>query len=64
MRLVPSSDIVQSEGWNFKRVDLYSTDPGVGVGELSMTPRDSREPFQPQEFEMALGATWRQATTR
>jgi hypothetical protein len=44
---------------DFVRVDLYHTQRGLFVGEMTMTPNAAKIPFDPPDFDRYLGDLWR-----
>ena len=44
--------------FGFVRVDLYSYDGHVFFGELTQTPGNGTEPFNPREFDLFFGRLW------
>jgi hypothetical protein len=49
---------VIGSGFDFIRVDLYSTSKGVVFGEVTPYPGGGLEPFKPRQFDLELGAAW------
>jgi hypothetical protein len=45
---------------DFVRVDLYITDAGILVGELTMTPGGGVESFSDDDMDLFLGRKWQQ----
>ncbi len=44
--------------FDFVRVDLYSHAGNVYFGELTMTPMNGCDPFQPAELDYTAGDYW------
>lgn len=47
-----------AQGIDFVRVDLYSANGKVYVGELTFTPKSGNIQFEPQEWDAILGDAW------
>lgn len=45
-------------GTDFVRVDLFSLDDRIVVGELTSSPAGGDSPFHPQEWDRRFGETW------
>lgn len=50
-----------AQGFDFVRVDLFSTTEGVFFGELTFTPLTGSDGFDPPEFDDYLGSLWADA---
>jgi hypothetical protein len=50
-------------GLDFARVDLYASDDGVYVGEITLYPSGGFEIFDPPEYDAIIGAHWNLAFT-
>jgi hypothetical protein len=48
-----------SKGFDFVRVDLYTTGSRVYFGELTFTPGTGRFRFLPEEWDVKLGELWK-----
>lgn len=50
--------------FEFVRVDLYTINNDIYVGELTHFPASGRSLFDPQDFDHTLGEIWRNTTTK
>lgn len=50
-----------AQGFDFVRVDLFSTTEGVFFGELTFTPLTGSDGFDPPDFDDYLGRLWADA---
>ncbi len=49
-----------SRGFDYIRVDLYSTDEGIVFGEMTPFHQAATAPLVPREWDVRLGAMWEQ----
>lgn len=52
---------ILSAGFDYMRVDLYSIDSRIYVGELTFTPNGGLGTFEPFSFDMYFGDLWEEA---
>ena len=47
-----------TEGFDYVRVDLYTTKDGIYFGELTFAHGSGYEKFRPKEFDLEWGNYW------